>query len=162
PDVVEHVARLTLATAEPALRKAVDDAGMRAAFLLLARTALAAREPDLPASIAAAGIKLAPDASLFDLTSQLHGAIDELVTAKGRATDVSEMAQRALGEAVTELASPRAETLFGTSPDDLKASLRELSTTRGFAELGQRFFGNFLARFLNSYVSRIAAAELGV
>src|SRR5579859_1795828 len=159
-DVVGDVARLTLVAAEPALRKVVIDPGMRAAFLLLARTVLAAREPDLPSALASVGIKLAADASLFDLTSQMHGAIDD-VTA-GRATDVSEMAQRALGEAVTELASPRAHTLFGTSPDDLKSSLRELSTKKGFAELGQRFFGHFLARFLNSYLSRVAAAELGV
>src|SRR5262249_19116033 len=32
---------------------------------------------------------------------------------------------------------------------------------KGFGELGQRFFGTFVARFLNFYLSRVTAATLG-
>src|SRR5439155_20187418 len=36
-----------------------------------------------------------------------------------------------------------------------------LSTKVGFARLGQRFFGCFMMRFLNFYVSRITASQVG-
>lgn len=39
--------------------------------------------------------------------------------------------------------------------------MRPLSTKNGFGELGQRFFGRFVARFLNFYLSRITAAQIG-
>lgn len=158
---VAVVARHTLLSAEPALLKAVDDRGLRAAFLLLAKTVLASREPSFDEALSIIGVQLPADASVFDLTSELHAAIDEAVFVTGRSTDASEMAQRALGEALTELVSAHTTTLFEPSPDDLKAAVRGLSTRRGFGQLGQRFFGYFLARFLNSYLSRIAAAELG-
>jgi hypothetical protein len=43
----------------------------------------------------------------------------------------------------------------------LQAVVRPLSTEAGFGRLGQRFFGRFLARFLNFYLSRITAAKVG-
>ena len=42
-----------------------------------------------------------------------------------------------------------------------KKAIRSLSTKTGFGALGQRFFGRFVARFLNSYLSRVTAATLG-
>jgi hypothetical protein len=71
------------------------------------------------------------------------------------------MAQQAAGEAVVALASPKATTLFGAGRSELLGALRELSTKKGFGELGQRFFGRFMARFLNFYLSRVTASQLG-
>jgi hypothetical protein len=43
----------------------------------------------------------------------------------------------------------------------VRKAVRSLSTKKGFGELGQRFFGRFVARFLNFYLSRATAAALG-
>jgi hypothetical protein len=51
--------------------------------------------------------------------------------------------------------------LFGGSIADLKVAIRSLSTKTGFGKLGQKFFGRFIARFLNFYLSRATAATLG-
>jgi hypothetical protein len=51
--------------------------------------------------------------------------------------------------------------LFGGSSDDVRNAIRSLSTKKGFGDLGQRFFGRFVARFLNFYLSRVTAASLG-
>lgn len=89
-------------------------------------------------------------------------AIDRHIRQSGsRATDLSEIAQQSAGEAIASLAGMRTENLFGGGSADVQAAMHSLSTKRGFGELGQRFFGRFMARFLNFYLSRVTAAELG-
>ena len=71
------------------------------------------------------------------------------------------MAQQAAGQALSELAGPAAITLFGSGSAEAQDAVRTLSTKAGFSRLGQRFFGCFIARFLNFYLSRITAAKVG-
>lgn len=156
---VEPVSRQTIEAAQAALDKAIDDDGLRYTFYLLTQLVLSARERAWQAELEPLGIHLASDATIFDLTSLMQAAIDDFLSASRRPTDVSEMAQQAAGEALTALAGPRAVTLFGSGRDELQQAVRELSTKKGFSELGQRFFGQFMARFLNFYLSRVTAAQ---
>jgi hypothetical protein len=158
---VDHLAALTLDTAAPALDKGKADVGLRHTFYLLTQIALAAREPDWRERLATEGMSLAAEASLFDLTTALHSAVDEHVRARGCPTDISEMAQQAGGEALAALAGDNATTLFGSGGEHLQRAVRKLSTRTGFARLGQSFFGRFLNRFLNFYLSRLTATAAG-
>lgn len=71
------------------------------------------------------------------------------------------MAQKAAGEAIASLAGDNAVTLFGKGREELRSAIKDLSTTKGFSELGQTFFGRFASQFLNFYLSRVTARELG-
>lgn len=159
PDVGE-VADKTLDAARLGLTKAIDDRGLRYTFYLLTQIVLASRTDDWQAGLRPFGIELPSDATLFDLTAGVQYAIDDYLSLHARPTDISEIAQQAAGEALTALAGPRAVTLFGSGRDELQFAVRELSTKNGFADLGQRFFGRFMTRFLNFYLSRITAAEM--
>jgi hypothetical protein len=99
--------------------------------------------------------------SVVMLTAGMQRLIDDRVEAGDGPTKVSEMAQQAAGEAVAALAGPRAVTLFGSGQAELQEAVRSFSTKAGFSDLGQRFFGCFMARFLNFYLSRITAAQVG-
>jgi hypothetical protein len=79
---------------------------------------------------------------------------------KGLVT-IGEMAQQAAGEALTHLAKDSAITLFGSGRDELQQAIRKLSTKAGFCDLGQRYFGNFTARFLDFYASKIVPTQAG-
>lgn len=158
---VDAVARQCLLAAEAGLEHAKGDAGLQYAFYLLTQITLAAREPDWRQRLQRVGIDLPENATTLDLTVSFQTAIDDHIAAKGRRTDVSEMAQQAAGEALASLAGPRSVTLFGQGRSELLAALRELSTRKGFARLGQRFFGGFMSRFLNFYLSRVTAGNLG-
>jgi len=158
---IGEIAALTLDAAGPALEKAVDDLGLRHTFFLLTQIALASRQDDWQIRLAEAGINITNDASIFDLTAGLQLAIDDYVSEHGRATDISEMAQRAAGEALASLAADNSVTLFGSGGAELQSAIRGLSTSKGFSDLGQMFFGRFTMRFLNFYLSRITARELG-
>ena len=158
---VADVADRTLSAAAAGLERAIGDEGLRFAFYLLTQIALAARHDDWLRQLGRLGIRLSDDASLFELTSEIQGVIDDHIESHGRRTDISEMAQQAVGEAIAELAGPNARTLFGSGAAELQDAIRRLSTRVGFARLGQRFFGQFVTRFLNFYLSRVTAGQVG-
>ncbi len=156
------IAAQTLDAAQKALDKAVDDPGVRYTFFLLTQLTLASRAADWEAALGEHGIRLVNDSTVFDFTVEVQDAIDRYLRQNpSGATDLSEIAQQSAGEAITSLAGMRTANLFGGSSADVQDAMRTLSTKRGFGELGQRFFGRFVARFLNFYLSRVTAAQLG-
>jgi hypothetical protein len=159
---VEAIAAQTLEASRKGLDNAKHDSGVLYAFYLLTQVTLASRSTNWEDALARHGIRLGTDSTVFDLTSEIQTAIDEHVSrSSSGATDLSEMAQQSVGEALMSLADTRTENLFGGRSDDVRNAIRTLSTKRGFGELGQRFFGRFVARFLNFYLSRATAAALG-
>jgi hypothetical protein len=160
---INLIAAQTLKAARTILAKASDDEGVRYTFYLLTQLALASRHPDWRTELDEHGIVLSDESSVFDLIAEVQSAIDRYVggTSLG-ATDLSEMAQQAVGEALISLLAARTPSLFeGAESNDLKKALRTLSTKKGFGQLGQRFFGRFVARFLNFHLSRATASGLG-
>jgi hypothetical protein len=157
---VGKIAAKTLEASQTSLAKAPRDSGVAYTFYLLTQIALASRSNDWERNLARHGIRLTPDSTVFDLTIEVQSAVDRHVGRGSGATDLSEMAQQSAGEALAGLVGSQAG-LFATSGADVKHAIRSLSTKKGFGELGQRFFGRFVARFLNFYLSRATAAAVG-
>jgi hypothetical protein len=134
---VSDVANRTLDAAGVGLQRAIDDPGLRFTFYQLTKVVLAAREPDWQTRLSDLGIVLTADSSLFDFTAEVQETVDRYLTSHGPPSDVSEMAQQAAGQAVTELAGPNARTLFGRGAIELRDALKKIYTKAGFARLGQ-------------------------
>lgn len=159
---VEAIAAQTLDASRVGLDNAKRDSGVLYAFYLLTQVTIASRKPNWGETLALHGIRLASDSTVFDLTSEIQAAIDRHVNESSSGpTDLSEIAQQSVGEALISLAETRTANLFGGGSDEVRNAIRTLSTKKGFGELGQRFFGRFVARFLNFYLSRATAAALG-
>ena len=160
---VNIIAAETLKAARSTLARVSNDPGVRYTFYLLTQLVLASRNTDWRSELDQHGISLSDQSSVFDLTAAVQGAIDRYIsgTALG-ATDLSEMAQQAVGEALTSLLAEETPSLFGDfDSKDLKNAVRSLSTKKGFGRLGQKFFAHLVARFLNFHLSRATAAGLG-
>jgi hypothetical protein len=157
---IEQIASQTLDAVQGGLRQAVNDVGLQYTFYLLTQLVLSARRDDWYEALAQHGIRISKDDSLYDLTAEFQGAIDDYLVSKQSQTDTSEIAQKAAGEAIVSLAGPQAFTLFGSTDEELRLAVRPLSTKKGFADLGQLFFGKFIARFLNFYLSRVTASQI--
>jgi hypothetical protein len=155
------IARRTLNATQNYLHASTNDLGLRYTFYLLARIALASREPNWRTQLHSLGIDLNEGDSLLEFTAEFQKAIDEYLIQRRYSSDISEMAQQAAGEAFTYLASPKSRTLFGAGAEDLRSAIREFSTKKGFSVLGQKFFGTFISRFINFYVSRLTAGHIG-
>lgn len=159
---INTIAAQTLDAARAGLNQAARDPGVRYTFYLLTQITLASRRSNWESALAEHGIRLTEDSTVFDLTVELQGAIDRHLGRKNHhANDLSEMAQQSAGEALIGLAGNRTVSLFGGSSAQVQNAMRSLSTKRGFGQLGQRFFGRFVARFLNFYLSRVTASKLG-
>lgn len=152
---VENIAAATLAAAQIGLDQAKNDAGLCDIFYLLTQLVLAARdEENWRNRFAELGITLSDDAGMFELNSELHAAIQDRLSRRSAYSDISEIGRKSAVEAINSLAGPRAASLFGTGPDELRDAVRELSTKKGFAELGRRFFAGVLKQYLNFYISK--------
>jgi hypothetical protein len=159
---VPAIAEKSLDAAQNGLRQVSNDPGLAFSFYLLTQTVLAARGEDWTGALSNFGMDLTADGALIDLVGEIQGAVEAHVYAQlGRMTDVSEMSLGALGDALTELVAPNSETLFGNGIDELQTAVRELSTKQGYSRLGQIFFGRFMKRYLNFYLSRTTASHTG-
>jgi hypothetical protein len=159
-DNVQQIARETLNAAQVGLERAKNDLGLKYTFYLLTQIVLATRTSDWQTTLEEMGIHLSDDATIFDLTTEIQTVIDDVLFEQSCSTDISEIAQQAIGEAFSSLASNQQLSLFGNSRDELISVINQLSTKKGFSQLGQVFFGRFIARFLNFYLSRVTAANL--
>lgn len=159
-DDIENIASITLSAAEGGLNKALSDPGLIYSFYLLTQIALASRDHDWTNVLIQHGLFLDENCSIFDLTAEAQGAIDDYILANYTSTDISEIAQKSVGEAIFSLGAPKAFTLFGGTGENLRHAIRGLSTKKGFGELSQVFFGRFMAKFLNFYLSRVTASEV--
>jgi hypothetical protein len=157
---VPVIANAALDAAEAGLDKAQKEAALKAAFYLLTQITLSARSEDWRGYLRRLGIGLSEDASAVDLLAGAQKLLDENIERKRARSDVAEMVQQAFGEAVADEVSRRAVSLFGAGSEELHAALRELSTKKGFSQLAQKFFGSFMYRYLNFYLSRVTAGQL--
>lgn len=160
-DEVEMIAVRTLDAAETGIEKALDDLGLRYSFYLLTQLALASREDNWEKKLTENQINVSRLNSTFELITEIQTAIDDYIFENGRATDISEMAQQSIGETISKLVEPKANTLFGSGKEEIQSAIKSLSTKKGFADLGQKFFGHFMTHYLNFFLSRVTAAQVG-
>lgn len=158
---VTTIASQTLEAAEAGLVRAIDDAGLKYAFYLLTQVVLAARSDSFEKNLSVLGVELTSDAGIFNLTVGIQSAIDDYLNEHAHSTDVSEMAQQAIGEAISSVSESLQLNIFGNRNDELKAAIYDISTKNGFSRIGQKFFGRFVTHFLNFYLSRVTAAYIG-
>jgi hypothetical protein len=158
---IADIAQDILVAAEEGLLEVKNDPGFRYTVSLLTQIVLAARQEDWQTGLGNLGITLEADATVFDLTSEIHRVIEEYQRKNKGSATVGEMAQQAAGEALSFLAKDNAITLFGSGREELQQAVQKLSTKSGFCDLGQRFFGNFTARFLDFYASKIIPQQAG-
>ena len=159
---VDAIAAQTLDAAQGALMRAAQDSGVCYTFYLMTQLAVASRTSEWEKALSNHGIDSSQISSVSEFTFEVQDAIDRYINqSSSGATDLSEIAQQSAGEALTSLAGPRTADLFGGDRTEVRKAIRSLSTKQGFGELGQRFFARFVARFLNFYLSRVTAANLG-
>jgi hypothetical protein len=158
---VPQISRVLIEATAGGLDKAKNDKGVRYCVYLLTQIAVSSRLPDWRQRLVALGISLDDGASIYDLILQYQCAVDDYVQTNRCVSDLSEMAQQAAGEALLAAAKRIPVPLFSDGPEDVARILRTVSNKSGFGELGQIFFGRLLARYLNFYLSRLAASHAG-
>ncbi len=156
-----QLATATMNAAERGLKAAADDPGVLEALWLLVRIPLAARSPDFAAELRRCGMGVPDRPELLDISVALGTAVDAaLPGGKGR-TDLGEMAQNAAVEAVNATVGPKAATLWGSGPDEVRAAFASLATEAQFGAFARRFFARFSFKCLSYFLSKALPGQTG-
>ena len=158
----EEITPKTIAAAETGFLKATQDSGFKYAFWLLTQVTLAARKDSFSKELSKLGLEVPKKIGLFDITGAFTKHIDTYLAKTRARTDISEMGQLAAVETLTEKCLERSRGLFGTSPENVQQSIKDLSTKRNFAILARDFFSRFTYRYLNYFLSREASKHVGL
>lgn len=158
---IAPIVALALDAISPMLDEASNDVGLCYIFFILTQIAYASETADWQTYLATYNINLCSNSSIFDLTSQLQFAINKYTNDNDYcATDISELGQRAAGEALASLSLYTSMDLFNNDGVSLKIAVNYLSTPEGFSKLGQVFFGRFMEKFLYLYLNQLTTQEI--
>lgn len=155
------VAQATAEASMTWLEKNRNDPGFGRVVFLLAKVILAARTDDFAATLAAHGIVVPTDPSLFDLTAGFTAAVrDWQREARIPHTDLAEMGWAAATESLTAVVGSRATDLYST-PGAVQDAVRALATQAGFATLSHDFFTRLARRYLLYHLDRELPYHVG-
>jgi len=158
---VAQLATATIYAAERGLRAATDDPGVLEALWLLVRVPLAARTPDFAGALRACGCEVSDQPGLLDVAVALGAAVDaRMPDGKGR-TDLAEMAQTAAVETINATVGPRAATLWGSGPEEVRAAFASLGTPAKFGAFARQFFSRFSFKTINYFLSKTVGEHIG-
>lgn len=156
-----ELAAAVAAAADHRLRQLAKDEGLGYSFWLLTRIAWAAGGQDFVNDLAQLGLTVRPDTSSLQFIAQVTDRVREELSRTSATGDFAELGSLALRTALTDTVAQQGSSLFGSSLEDLQHSFRDYSTQAQFGRLAHRFFGDFFARLMRSYVDRELANHVG-
>jgi hypothetical protein len=106
------------------------------------------------------GIAVPKDPSLEDVLQALGTQLDRVAT-DTRASDLGELARRALVSTVHEQINDRLPRLLEPEAGDLQAAVSRLSGPRAFGFLARQYFTRFTVETLSYWLDRELPAHLG-
>ncbi len=156
-----QIANAVIRAAERGLNLASEHSAMVEAFWLLTQLPLAARETDFAAALRNRGLHVERDLGVMELAGAVSEAVDARVPNNTGRTDLGEMAQVAACETITQKVTERTQSMFGTTPEDVRGSLARLGTVKQFGEFARQFYARLTEKVLQYYVSRTTSNHIG-
>lgn len=98
---------------------------------------------------------------MAELAAAFAEAVDARLPNNMGRTDLGEMAQMAAVEALASTLAGRARNLFDAATGDIRRELARLATPSGFGTFAKAFFGRFIYKCLDYYLSRTLANHVG-
>jgi hypothetical protein len=158
---VEAVAAETSKAAEGQMIDAsVDPAVMRSVYLL-AKVPQAARAADFWEALGLLGVDVGAKPSLEEILCGISSAVDNHVDRVGGRTDLGEMAQLSLVEALRSAVAPKIGGLIESGPEQAQEALASLATQTQFGALARDFFARLSERQLDYFLSRVMGQHVG-
>lgn len=114
-----QIANATISAAERGLNLAAEDSGLVETVWLLTQLPQAARSDDFAGALRQAGLDVGDSPTLMEVVGAFADAVDHRLAESGGRTDLGEMAQMAAVETLNRVIGERAQSLFGTTAEDV-------------------------------------------
>lgn len=161
PERVPTVAGQALTAADDRLRQLADDPALTYCFWLLTRVTWASRSADFADQLADLGVAVQPDDSALTFVAQLADhvrGVDAQDTGSGH---FGELAALALRRALAETVGQQGASFLGSSVEDVRLAFQAHASKDRFGAVARRFFADFMARSLRSFVDRALVQHVG-
>jgi hypothetical protein len=155
------IARATLRASEKGLEQAPNDSALVQSFWLLTQLPLCARAANYTGELRRIGIAVSSDPTLMELVGAFSDAVDAHVRGVGGRTDLGEMGQMGATETLAGHVGQRSDSLFGSTPEDVKRALGGLATPKQFSRFARDFFARLTQRYLTYFLSRELSNHVG-
>ena len=156
-----QIANATIIAAEKALEQATRDKGLVETVWLLTKLPLAAKTTHFAQELQSSGLDVSNSPGLMEVIGAFSEAVDRSMANNGGRTDLGEMAQMAASETMAEIIGSRTQSLFGTTPEDVKHAFSRLATNRQFGLFARDFFARLTNKCLDYFVSRAVHHHVG-
>ncbi len=161
---VSQVADATLKAAEDAFEyvNINEDEGFNQAAWIMVQLGIAAKADDPIQHLKDQGIDLAGQTSMVGIQAAISDAMDSHMDKHGGQSDLGEIAQRALIEAVSDRVKPQLEgRLFGVTSNDVKGILAEFRKQKEFSQLSKQFFSGLSNHCMDYFLSQTLSSQIG-
>ncbi|MBN2291557.1 MAG: hypothetical protein JXM70_03970 [Pirellulales bacterium] len=156
-----QVSNATITAAERGLNLAAEDKGLVETIWLLTQLPLCARHDDFAGALRSVGLDVSDSPSLMEVVGAFSDAVDRRLSNNGGRTDLGEMAQMAASETMLRLVGGRTQSLFGTTPEDVRDAFSGLATNKQFSTFARDFFSRLTNKCLDYFVSRAVSYHVG-
>jgi len=160
-DDLKTVAAASARAAEKALLNASTDPVFAEAVHLLINIPLAARQADFGDALRRLELSVGSNPTLFDVVAAATARLDAVSAGSTRRNDFTELATRALSGSLADCIGGDLPSLFGTTPEEVRASFRKHSYAGGFAALNRDYFGKLVGGSLSYWLDRVLALNVG-
>ena len=160
---VAQVANATIKAAESAFSFVSNDCGYNQAVWLMTQLGLAAGQEKPLDYLRSQGVNIPDNTSLPGIVVALTEALDNHSAANGGHSDLGELAQRALVDAVIRRLEPklRQKSLYNMPADDVQSALSEFRKPNEFGQLSREFYSRLTNECMNYFLSQTLATNLG-
>lgn len=161
---VSQVAGATLKAAEEAFDyvNVNEDEGFNQAAWIMVQLGMAAKADDPLEHLKEHGIDLTGQTSVVGIQTAISNAMDDHLEHHGGQGDLSDLAQRALIDAVSARIRPHFEgRLFAVTPEDVRGVLSEFRKQGEFSQLSKQFFASLLNRCMDYFLSQTLSSQIG-
>lgn len=161
---VSQVADATLQAAEEAFNyvNINEDEGFNQAAWIMTQLGMAAKADDPIEHLKEHGIDLTGQTSVVGIQTAISNAMDDHLEQHGGQGDLSDLAQRALIDAVSARIRPHFEgRLFAVTPEDIKDVLLKFGKQKEFSQLSRQFFASLSNHCMDYFLSQTLSSQIG-
>jgi hypothetical protein len=160
---VPQVANATIKAADDAFSFVRDDCGYNHAVWLMTQLGLAAGKDNPLEYLRDQGVNIPDNTSLPGIVVALSDAIDNHTAANDGHSDLGELAQRALVDAVIRRMEPKIQqqSIFNMQSEDTQRALSEFGKQKEFGQLSREFYSRLTNECMSYFLSRTLATNLG-
>jgi hypothetical protein len=156
-----QIANATITAAENGFKLVAEDKGLVETIWILTQLPLAAKSDDFGQALQSIGLDVSDSPGLMEVIGAFSDAIDKKLANNGGRTDLGEMAQMAASETMSQIIGRKTQSLFGTTPDDVKNAFSKLATSKQFSIFARDFFARLTNKCLDYFVSKAVSHHLG-